>query len=237
MEPQKLTINKLHFKVFRAIDDRVACMKFIEGHTHVLEVFGITKITSANIDWILNPDVYVILVLAEENGPALAGGRIHIANGKDALPIEAAVGSMDAKIYEMVKERMAGGTGEFCGLWNSWEIAGLGIGSIHLGRTLIALAHRLGLKSLFGLCAPATYRNSIRVGFRVLKEIGIDGKFYYPKEQLTATSLLMEDIENLSGAVEEEKQEILKLRLNQTHDIDIVTKKGQNIQLSTSFNF
>ncbi len=237
MEPQKLTINKLHFKVFRAIDDRVACMKFIEGHTHVLEVFGITKITSAKIDWVLNPNVYVILIHADEDGPALAGGRIHIANGKDALPIESAVGHMDSKIYDMVKERMEAGTGEFCGLWNSWEIAGLGIGSIHLGRTLIALAYRLGLKSLFGLCAPATLRNSLRVGFRVLKEIGIDGKFYYPKEQLTATSLLMEDIENLSGAVEEEKEEILKLRLNPTHTIDIITKKGQNIELSTSFNF
>jgi hypothetical protein len=237
LEPEKLTINKLYFKVFRAIDDRAACMKFIEGHTHVLEVFGITQITSAKIDWVLNPDVYVILVKAEENGPALGGGRIHIANGKNALPIEEAVGHMDSKIYDMVKERTEEGTGEFCGLWNSWEIAGLGIGSIHLGRTFIALAYRLGLKSLFGLCAPATYRNSMRVGFRVLREIGIDGKFYYPKEQLTATSIMIEDIENLPGAIEEEKQEILRLRENHNHTLEITTKKGQTIELSTSFNF
>ena len=95
MEESKPHIDDLYFKAFRAVDDRAACMKFIEGHTHVLEVFGITQITSAKIDWVLNPDVYVILVTAEEGGIAMAGGRIHQANRKNALPIEDAVGDMD----------------------------------------------------------------------------------------------------------------------------------------------
>ena len=80
MEEAKTTIENLYFRAFRAVDDRAACMKFIEGHTHVLEIFGITEITSAKIDWVLNPDVYVILVSAEKDGKALAGGRIHKAN-------------------------------------------------------------------------------------------------------------------------------------------------------------
>jgi len=235
LETNKPQIDKLYFKAFRAIDNRADCMKFIEGHTHVLEVFGITQITSAKIDWVLNPDVYVVLVSETPDGPALGGGRIHIANGKNPLPIEDAVGHMDERIYKMVEERTEAGTGEFCALWNSWEIAGLGIGSIYLGRTFIALAHRLKLKTLFGLCAPATYRNSIKIGFRILREIGIDGKFYYPKEQLTATSLLVEDIDGLPLAPEDERNEIFRLRSERLTKTDIVTSKGTKIELTTDF--
>lgn len=232
----KPKIEKLYFKAFRAVDNRQDCMRFIEGHTHVLEVFGITQITSAKIDWVLNPDVYVVLVSEHENGPALGGGRIHVANRKNPLPIEDAVGAMDASIYKMVEDDTDAGTGEFCALWNSWEIAGMGIGSIYLGRIFIALAHRLGLKTLYGLCAPATYRNSLRVGFRVLQEIGINGKFYYPKEQLTATSLIIEDLQNLPLAVEEEREEIFKLRHEKSYTTMISTLKNENIELHTDFN-
>ena len=63
--------------------------------------------------------------------------------------------------------------------------------------SLLAYADLINLDTLFGLCAPATYRNSIRGGFRVISEIGINGKFYYPKEDLTATSILVDDIKNL----------------------------------------
>lgn len=224
-------IKNLYFNAFRAVDDRAACMKFIEGHTHVLEIYGITQITSAKIDWVLNPDVYVVQVTSEENGRALAGGRIHVANGIHPLPIETAVGNMDSRIYDLVNTNMDKGIGEFCGLWNSWEIAGLGIGSIHLGRTFIALAHSLKLGALLGLCAPATYRNSLRVGFRVLRELGVNGKFYYPEEDLTATGLIIEDIENLPHAIDEERDIIRKLRQHEMNHSIITTTKGEEINL------
>ncbi len=231
MEENKPEITDLYFKAFRAIEDRASCMKFIEGHTHVLEIFGITQITSAKIDWVLNPDVYVVQVSAEEGGKALGGGRIHIANRKQPLPIEDAVGQMDSRIYGVVDQQVETGIGEFCGLWNSWEIAGLGIGSIHLGRTFISLAHTLKLKTLLGLCAPATYRNSLRVGFRVLKELGVDGKFYYPAEDLTATGLIIEDLENLPLAVEEERSAIFRLRTKELTKTTITTSKGKEVTL------
>lgn len=231
MEERKPTIKNLYFKAFRAVNDRAACIKFIEGHTHVLEIYGITQITSAKIDWVLNPDVYVVQVTAEENGKALAGGRIHVANGVHLLPIETAVGTMDEKIHELVSSNMDNGIGEFCGLWNSWEIAGMGIGSIHLGRTFIALAHHLKLKKLLGLCAPATYRNSLRVGFRVLRELGVNGKFYYPAEDLTATGLIIEDLENLPDAAEEERNMIKRLRNKELYHFNIKTTKGEEVTL------
>ena len=231
MEELKSHIDHLYFKAFRAVDDRAACMKFVEGHTHVLEVFGITQITSAKIDWMLNPDVFVILVTAEEGGKALAGGRIHQANRKNPLPIEDAVGYMDERIYQMVEERTDAGTGELCGLWNSWEIAGLGIGSMHLSTACVAYADLINLSTLFGLCAPATYRNSIRGGFRVISEIGINGKFYYPKEDLTATSILIDDIKNLPLTHEPERSIAMEMRAKQRIEQQITSKTGEPITL------
>lgn len=231
MEEHKPHIDNLYFKAFRAVDNREACMKFIEGHTHVLEIFGITQITSAKIDWVLNPDVFVILVTAEEGGRALAGGRIHQANRKNPLPIEDAVGYMDERIYKMVDERTDAGTGELCGLWNSWDIAGLGIGSMHLSTACVAYADLINLSTLFGLCAPATYRNSIRGGFRVINEIGINGKFYYPKEDLTATSILVDDIKGLPLTHEPERSIAMDMRANSITKQIIQSKTGENITL------
>lgn len=232
MEEHKPHIDNLYFKAFRAIDDRAACMKFIEGHTHVLEIYGITQITSAKIDWVLNPNVYVIIVSAEEGGKALAGCRVHVADGKTPLPIETAVGDMDSRIYTMVEERRAKGTGEFCGLWNSWEIAGMGIGSVFLGRISIAISTLLNLDTMFGLCAPATYRNSIRGGFRVINEIGINGKFYYPKENLTATALLIDDTHGLGNTHPDEIPNILQLREKKKQNIEFVGSNGLAINLN-----
>ena len=231
MEESKPHIDDLYFKAFRAVDDRAACMKFIEGHTHVLEVFGITQITSAKIDWVLNPDVYVILVTAGEGGRALAGGRVHKANRKNPLPIEDAVGFMDERIFDMVEERTDAGTGELAGLWNSWEIAGLGIGSMQLGTACVAYSDMLGLTTLFGLCAPATYRNTLRGGFRVITEIGNNGKFYYPKEDMTATSLLVDDIKNLPTTLEPERSIAMNMRENLISKQEILSKTGEIITL------
>ncbi|MFA4868285.1 MAG: hypothetical protein WC623_08815 [Pedobacter sp.] len=224
MEEHKTQINKLYFKAFRAIDNREGCMKFIEGHTHVLEIFGITKITSANIDWVLNPGVYVVLVSAEENGKALAGSRVHIADGIIPLPVETAVGDMDNRIYDMVAERVANGTGELCGVWNSWEIAGLGIGSWVLSQITVALSSLIGLQSLFGLTAPATYRNAVRGGFRVVKEIGINGKFYYPKEDLTATVVLNDELDTLPTATQESHDFVMALRKDPKQTVTLPNK-------------
>ena len=231
MEELKSNIENLYFKAFRAIDDRDACIRFIDGHTHVLEVFGITQITSAKPDWISNPDVYVIIVTAEKNGKALAGGRIHQANRKNPLPIEEAVGYMDERIFEMVEQRTDAGTGELCGLWNSYEIAGLGIGSVYLSTACVALAGLIKLTTLFGLCAPATYRNSIMGGFRVINEIGINGKFYYPKDDLTATAILIDDLQGLPITQEQTKKNILTLRQIPIFSDQVSSKNGEILNL------
>lgn len=231
MEAHNPAIKNISFTAFRGVDDREACMRFIEGHRRVLEIFGITQITSAKADWILNPDVYVMLVTDSDTGKVLGGGRIHKANRINALPIEEAIGFMDEKIYTMIDSHTDAGTGEVAGVWNSFEIAGLGIGSLHLSTACVAYSKFIGITTLFGLAAPATYRNVVRGGFEVVRSLGNNGKFYYPKDDMTATVLFNHDIINLPLTLEPQKTIAFNMRRDVVHKMEITSKQGDIVNL------
>ncbi len=203
---------KLVIRAFRAVDNTEACHRFVDGHVKVLKIFGITMITSAKVEWMNDPDTYVILVESEEGSKVLGGARIQVAGGKYRLPIETAVTDLDPTIHDVVKGLAPEGTAELCGLWNSREVAGLGIGSIYLGRVGVALTTQLNLSTLFALCAPATVKNCLRVGFQVASNLGNNGTFYYPKDDLIATAMILNDTGTLSTADPDERQNIFKLR-------------------------
>ncbi len=203
---------KIVIKAFRAPDDKTSCHKFLDGHMKVLKIYGITMITSANVEWFDDPDTYVILVESEDGEKVYGGARVQVAGGKYQLPIEKAVQDMDGSVVETVARYAARGTAEFCGLWNSREVAGLGIGSMYLGRAAVAIAEQIKLTTMFGLCAPATVKNSARVGFEIATFLGNNGTFYYPKEDLIATAVIINDTQNLPTAEPEEREIILDLR-------------------------
>jgi hypothetical protein len=205
----------IKIRVFRAIDDLESCQRYVEGHIKVLKVYGITMITSAKTEWFYDPNTFVIIAESENGEKVFGGARIQIANNSLPLPIETAVHEIDSSIHELVDELSHhGGTGELCGLWNSREVAGYGLGSIYLGRVGVAVAKFLNLSSLFALCAPATVKNCMRVGFKVETSLGNDGLFYYPKDDLLATAVLLSDVAELSSADSFERECIFDLRLN-----------------------
>jgi len=205
----------IQIRTFRAPDDYEACEKFIIGHKKLLEIFGITKITSNRQDWIDDYDTTVILVEDKETKVVYGGARLQVVSGKYPLPIEIALGKYDNGIYEMVQEdHLSGGTCELCGLWNSREVAGMGIGSYILSRVGAAIAVQLPVKSIFVLCAPITVRMGKRVGAVVEDSLGNDGLFYYPKDDLIATAMRLRNIHDLSHADTSEQEKILSLREN-----------------------
>lgn len=205
---------KVVVKAFRAIDNPDICEKYVEGHVRVLKIYGITMITSANVEWFTDPYTYVILVESEDEQKIYGGARIQVAGGQYELPIEKAVKDFDPNVHGLVNRLTPGGTGELCGLWNSREVAGLGIGSIYLGRVGVAISTQLNLSTLFALCAPATVKNCMRVGFLVETSLGNNGTFYYPKEDLIATAVLLNDVPTLINADPDERQAIINLREN-----------------------
>jgi hypothetical protein len=201
-------------RAFRAVDDYETCQKFMLGHRSVLENIGVHKLSSAKDEWMVSPGVFVIIVESQDKTKVYGGARVHVADGVLQLPIEEATGYLDSNIYSIVKEHATHGTGEICGLWNSREVAGMGIGSVFLTRACVIISSQICLQSLFALCAPYTIKMAQMVGYHIMEEIGNKGTFYYPKLDLLATSMLLDDVNTLRLADPAERNKIFSLRKN-----------------------
>lgn len=224
----------IQIRTFIAPHDKDACEKFITGHRRLLEIYGITKITSNRQDWVDDENTVVILVENSETKAVYGGARLQIATGQYPLPIENALGNYDPKIYEMVEnDRKSGGTCELCGLWNSREVAGMGIGSFVLTRAGAVVSVQLPVKSVYVLCAPITVRLGRRVGGVVERSLGNDGLFYYPKDDLVATAMRVPDVNTLTEADPNEWIKIQSLR-KQLHQV--MTEKGPKGEYELEYN-
>ena len=196
-------------RAFRAVDDKEACMKFIEGHRRLLEIhFGVAKVTSSNNDWVNSENTIVIIVEDESGEKVYGGARVQMVDGKIQLPIEHALGHYDPKIFEFVKE----GCAEICGMWNSMEVAGMGIGSLILCRVCVSIVNQLPIDKIYVLCAPVTTRMGKRVGAVLEESLGDKGIFFYPKDDFVATAMAILDVDVLEHAEEKERENIFELR-------------------------
>ena len=204
----------IRIRAFRATDDQDTCIKFIEGHRKVLSIYGIENITTNSDTWMYSRSIFVIVVESLDGEKIFGGVRLQCADGIIPLPIEEAVGKMDPKVIEIVKESSLNGAAEISGLWNSKEVAGLGIGSFFPSRATFVIAEQLGIDTFFALCAPATVRFNQWLGSKTLKRIGNNGTFYYPKLDLIATACIHEDLGELRDAHLREKEKIMFLRKN-----------------------
>jgi len=205
---------EVRLRAFRAINDPETCALFVEGHTRVLTSIGVTKVTSSKNEWTNNPAAFVMVVESLDGKKVFGGARVHVAGGSEPLPIEQATGSIDPTIFDLVWKYAQQGTGELCGLWNSREIAGYGVGAIFLIRTAAALSYQVGIQSLFALCAPYTIKPVERIGMVLENSIGKNGTFYYPKLDLVATSMVLKDVHTLTHAETEDKAAIINIREN-----------------------
>lgn len=214
-------------RAFRSPDDVETSLKYVDGHRKVLESYGVKKVTSASVDWLHDPQTYVVLVESEDGDKIYGGGRIQIRTQEMKMPMEDAIAKIDKGIYDYMDKIGSETIAEFCGLFNSKEVAGYGIGSIFLGRIGVAIATQVDVKYLMALCSPATLRNCARVGFEIVRDLGNNGTFYYPKEGLIATALIIKDIHNLPSAHEEERDRIFDLRQNPVQEAIEKGPKGE----------
>lgn len=212
-------MKELRIRAFRATDDFESCNRFAEGHRAVLESYGVPIVSSAKPDWFFNPNIIVIVAESMDRSKVYGGAKIHLKDNSSLLPIEMAIGEFDNKIYDLVSQYAVNGTGEFCGLWNSREVAGLGVGSVFLVRVGVAragcvIANQLDINSLFALCASYTVPIAQRVGFTAETSIGNNGTFPYPKSDMLAVVTLLKDLKTLAFAKKTEKEFIVNLRNN-----------------------
>ncbi|WP_207493400.1 hypothetical protein [Aridibaculum aurantiacum] len=205
-------ITEIRIRAFRAVDDPETCLKFIAGHRHVLSIYGIENITTNTDDWMYNPSIFCIVVESLDGEKLYGGARVQAADGIHPLPIEEATGKMDPRIHDLVKHYSQFGAAELSGLWNSKEVAGFGIGSLFPSRVAVAICDQIGIDVIFTLCSPATVRFKDWIGGTVIKEIGNEGTFYYPKIDLLATALYNLDTVRLPTAHAREREKIFALR-------------------------
>lgn len=221
------------FKIrsFRAISDKESSLKFAEGHSRVLTSIGIKKVSSAEPDWISNPGAYCIIVESVDGGKVYGGARIQLKSDAYPLPFEEAIGKLDPKIHYVVAEYNKKGTAELCGLWNSREVAGMGVGSTLLVRACeakagLVLANQLQIGSLFALCASYTLKMALGTDFEVERSVGDDGKFHYPKEDFIALAAVHKNLTDLATAKPDEKEAIVSLRENPFQEREEKGPKG-----------
>lgn len=207
-------ITDIRIRAFRAIDDKDTCLKFIQGHQRVLSIYGIENITTNTNSWIYNPSIFVVVVESLDGEKLYGGSRLQAADGIHSIPIEEATGKLDERIHDFVKHSAQFGTAELSGLWNSKEVAGLGVGSLFPTRVAIAIASQVGINHIYSLCSPTTVRFTEWLGFEVLLSLGNNGTFYYPKLDLLATAVVCQDSETLLKAHPRERDKIMFLRNN-----------------------
>lgn len=211
-----LNIEKpeVRLRAFRAIDEPETCRLFVEGHAQVLTSIGVTKVTSSKNGWTTNPAVFALVVESLDGKRIYGGARVHVSGGTEPLPIEQATYKLDPSVHGLVWKYAQYGSGEICGLWNSQELSGYGIGTPLLIRTGIAMSSQLGIQSLFALCAPYTVKPVVNCGMVLEDSIGNKGTFYYPKLDLIATAMILKDVSTLEKAHREDKFAMLQMRDN-----------------------
>jgi hypothetical protein len=204
----------LKFKAFRAISDLSTCLNFKEEHVNVLKDYGITNITTNNDDWMYNPNIYCIVAQSPIDDKVLGGVRIQISDENNLLPVEQAIGKMDNRIYNIVKNfRNTGGVGELCALWNAKAVAGVGVSTL-LVRAAIAMSNQLPIGTLMCICADYTLKMFQQVGFIVDNSLGMNGEFPYPNQTYTARVLGIMNSITLGTAEKYDKQRMESLREN-----------------------
>ena len=206
--------DKLAFRAFRAINEPETCQIYLEGHVNVLKDYGITNVTSNNNEWMHNPNIYCVVAESLPNNEIVGGIRIQLSDENNLLPVEKAIGEMDPRIFDIVKDyRNNGGVGELSGLWNAKKVSGIGL-SLLLTRASISTANQLNFTTMIGICAEYTLSMFRRVGFVVNNNLGLQGEFPYPNANYIARVLGIMNASTLETAEEIDKMRMRSLREN-----------------------
>ncbi|MBC7391384.1 MAG: hypothetical protein H7329_19445 [Opitutaceae bacterium] len=225
-------LSYLNINSYKAVDNPKGCDDYVEEHLNVLKDFGVKKVTSLNETWKHNPNSYVIVVENPEENKYVAGARVEIQNPDFQLPIEQAIGEIDDSIYDLIKSYSGNRTGEICGLWSSSRVAGNGV-AFMLIKSSIVLANLLNMESVFALCSPYTVSMFTKVGFQIETSIGKNGTFYYPKQDLIATAMVIKDLKVLATATKDSNHEIFNLVLNPFQNL---IEQGPSRKIEVAYN-
>jgi hypothetical protein len=204
-------MHQLSVQVYRAAEIADACERNAAEHARVLELHGLSAITSARPGWWHDEQTHVLLLQEATPGEPLGAVRLQRWNGRHPLPIEAALAGVDRRVGEWIAGFAGEGVAELCGLWCAPQLKGFGLGSA-LIRMGLSLATPLGVRTVLGLCD--TRHLSWNLGFGFARDLALakDGRFEYPRPGLFAHVLRIADAQRLDAAADGERRAIVAYR-------------------------
>jgi hypothetical protein len=215
-------IKSLKIVAFRAIDDKAQSMKFAEGHASVLKNHGINKVSTMGADWIEDPGVYVLMITSPGGERVYGGARIHRWSKEKPLPCQRVFRLHDDRTDEVFEEMGSYGAAEFCALWTSVELAGLGISAKDVVKCGWSLCEKLGIGRMIALLSPVTRKWIPELGLEQYTQLANNGEIPYPTDRFIATLTVYRHPENrallneefLSTVVSLEKHPVQKQEMN-----------------------
>lgn len=180
-------IDEVVLKILRASEDVVLCQAMVEGHKRVLHAYGIKNISSFNTDWFGRDDVILIVAMSADGNKILAGTRLQSGDNPEDFPLYQAVGHMDEGLKPWLSNLLKDGTMELNGMWNSIELAGMGLGVEWMVQSAMASMSILDLRNILALTSPVTRKMRDKMGWSIKDQFGDDGYFKYPNDKLLAS--------------------------------------------------
>jgi hypothetical protein len=180
-------VSAATIRIFRSSKDEALCHELVDGHQAVLNAYGIEQLITFDRQWIGDPEVLVLAAVAGREGRVLGGARMYRGVEPADLPMFRAVAHQDAGLASFLSPYLAEGAYELGGLWNSMELAGMGVDATYLIQGAMATLPMLSARHIFALTSPVTRRMQAGLGFLTESQVGDEGFFVYPTPKLRAT--------------------------------------------------
>jgi len=221
-------MDRIVVRAFRAIDDPVRCLEYVNQHTKVLEDIGVFTALQPGLSWCMDPSVTVLVAEHEQLG-MVAGIRIHKATYGSHLPMQHCMSVLDPSISARLASLLPNGNAEIAGLWNAHRFSGRGIPKL-LMESAVATASQLGVYSLVTFIAEYVAPYATRSGFQLMADLRQGGVFAYPVPHIRTHAMILPDVLTISRAASEDRQRIVSLRLR-THQVRVERPKSSEIMV------
>jgi hypothetical protein len=222
-------VRRVRVKARRAAYADAECRRHAIECRKVLSAYGIANVTSAAQEWWRDDETFTVLVEDDVTGLPLGGVRLQRHRRGVLLPFERALASIDPRVHALVERCAERGVGELCGLWRAIELRGLGLGS-KLTMMGIALATDVQVNVLFGLCDTRNVHANARLGFGIDARLASNGTFAYPRAELVAHVLRIDDAVRLPGASAEARAAVEHYR-SEPFGLEVVETAQRRVEI------
>ena len=205
-----MNAEKITIRAFRSAVDRESTIRYVIGHTRVLDEIGVYTALGLDYSWCTDPRS--VVVIAEHADMGVVGGvRLQTAVPGAALSMERMLQGLDPGIRSSLSLLEPLGNAEICGLWNAQAFAGRGI-PVLLTAAAISIAPTLNLRSIVSISASYSMDYLISCGFKPMRNLGVEGSFNFPVPGIESYAMLNTDLCAMQEARPEHRQRILSLR-------------------------